>query len=158
MRSLIPFIISTITVFSFQNCAVPEYDVKYVAPPLDIVSDAIFAPYIQDFADHYGKDVNVPIVFKPLDSKWAGMCYRTIVNGIVYNAYIEINQLYWKQLSEYQRIGLIFHELGHCVLNREHVESNSVMLCPTSFMYPSVLTNFCVEKHYQEYIKEMFHE
>jgi hypothetical protein len=59
-------------------------------------------------------------------------------------------------MSEYQKINLIFHELGHCVLNRDHVPSDSVRLCPTSFMYDTVMGTGCIKDHYDEYIKEMF--
>jgi hypothetical protein len=53
--------------------------------------------------------------------------------------YIKINKKFWETASEVQRRILIFHELGHCVLDRRH-DDNLIQLgiyvnAPKSLMY-----------------------
>ena len=156
LKSIVPLIISTITIVCFQNCA-PLFDVKNVSHRSNLVSDPTFASYVEDFEGRNNNTkVEVPIVFKDLDPKYAGICYRTFTEKGLVGDRIEIDIKNWKSMSEYQRINLIFHELGHCVLNRDHVVSSSVLLCPTSFMDPTVMSTSCIEQHYEDYMKEMF--
>lgn len=69
--------------------------------------------------------------------------------------YVAIKKSYWDAASSFQRTVLIYHELGHCLLNREH---NSTLLegkCPSSFMHPSIVDVGC-EGFNQVYINELF--
>jgi len=45
-----------------------------------------------------------------------GQC-KTYSNG---SKTVIIDQPYWNQVNELQREYLVFHELGHCILNRDH--------------------------------------
>lgn len=156
MKSLIPFILSTILVLFFQNCAAP-FDVRDVDRPANFLTDPQFIPYIQEFEHYYKSSVShVPIGFKDLGPNIAGICYRTIFDGKTIYAYVEIDSLYWPTLSEHQKINLIFHELGHCAMNRDHVPFEAVRLCPTSFMHYQIMGNDCLKANYEDYIKEMF--
>lgn len=63
---------------------------------------------------------------------------------------------YWNNISEKQRISLFFHEVGHCEGDLDHDESiKEDGYCPNSFMYPSVLSNECLNNHWDHYIKEL---
>lgn len=126
-------------------------------PKGSVVTDATFHEYIQEFEYHYGKSVShVPIAFAKLPSDTAGVCFRSFSGFQVSYAYIKIDQEYWPKMSHIQQRNLIMHELGHCVLQRKHVKSDSVLRCPKSFMHESVMLDYCLNKHYDEYIKEMF--
>jgi len=96
---------------------------------------------------------------------------------------IDVDIGYWNRSTFISQRTLLFHELTHCYCGRGHdyddgakykeladsyiVEGPicTVMdvspgfyddLCPKSLMFPSVLEDECVNKHYNEYIKEMF--
>lgn len=156
MKSIILLAISLFTIICFQNCGTHS-DVRPAGRPPITQTDIEFIPYIQEFESYYGKTVgHVPIGFADLDKKIAGVCYRSIVGRQILRAYILIDKDYWYLISEYQRINLIFHELGHCVLNRDHVHSDSVTLCPKSFMFEQVISNSCLQQNYYDYIEEMF--
>ena len=94
---------------------------------------------------------------------------------------IDINLDWWKS-HQYQlsREELIFHELGHCVLYRPHTEPTSTggvlgfferLLfdlgisqrmgylndgCPASYMHPTIVDTYCINKHHKYYISEIF--
>lgn len=153
--------IITFTLFTclgaFQNCGIRnDFDVTSNRP--NVTTNPIFQPYISEFESYYGASVAaVPIAFSKLEPTIAGVChYLKVGNGPIEWGYIEIDQEYWKEISEKQKIDLIFHELGHCVLGRDHVTPNGVEWCPKSFMNPSVMSDYCLENHYDDYIKEMF--
>lgn len=125
----------------------------------DVFSDKAFQPYKQKFELYSGVNTKgFPVYFANLNAGTAGICYRIrFLNGLFEWKYIEIDQEYWKSISEYQKINLMFHELGHCVLGRQHIEwQDLVTVCPPSFMYGSVISTECIEKNYDLYLEEMF--
>lgn len=122
-------------------------------------SDSAFTNYIGEFEYYHGKKTSqIPVYFGDLKEGIAGVChYFRIGSGPIRWGYVEIDREYWGVISEFQKINLIFHELGHCVLGRDHVPfGNSVMMCPTSMMYDTVLSTQCMENNYQQYLQEMF--
>lgn len=160
LKSIIPFILATITILCFQNCGNAfqvQKDVKQAEPGVVYVTDAEFVPYIQEFEYFYKESTShAPIAFADLEEKIAGVCYRSFVGSSLIYAYMKIDKTYWPKMSEKQKINLIFHELGHCVLQRDHVSSDSVRECPSSFMHDTVMSDYCLDKYYDDYIKEMF--
>ena len=88
----------------------PVYD---VAP--------VFEPYVERFVEEaltYGisydfQEEGLEIVFRDAVSKESGgQCNSS---GL-----IEIERFFWNDLDDFEKEGLIFHELGHCVLGRGH--------------------------------------
>ncbi len=47
---------------------------------------------------------------------------------------IVIDQPYWSRASDVEREYLVFHELGHCILGREHLDSKNASGICTSIM------------------------
>jgi hypothetical protein len=122
-------------------------------------SDPTFKPYVDEFLYYQQKkSTSIPVYFADLEPGIAGVChYFRVGSGPIRWGYIEIDKEYWGYISEFQKINLIFHELGHCVLGRDHVPwGNSVMMCPQSMMYDTVLSTQCMEDNYQAYLEEMF--
>lgn len=160
MRYAIVFFVFVTLVSMFQSCGKISDDTKPACCFKPIVpSDPEFSNYIIEF-EHYSR-VNTsatPIYFADLKEGIAGLChYFRIGAGPIRWGYIEIDRSYWQVISEYQRINLIFHELGHCVLGRDHTPAPQAPLeCPTSFMHSSVMSTYCIEKNYSSYIEEMF--
>lgn len=111
----------------------------------------------------------------------AGVCWWTLSG----HREIELNWGSWIWRSDKGRMSLVFHELGHCLCHRLHSMSihyptewyeklwNSINNglqtigvfesyefypdgCPQSLMYPQVVPDYCIELHYNDYVKEMF--
>lgn len=98
-----------------------------------------FAPYVELFQkelDARGFSMvrasRMPIVFGPTEGNAIGYC---IISGS--SRIVIINRGYWNVASEIERELLIFHELGHCILNMEHDETVRPDGTPASIMYPS---------------------
>lgn len=119
MRLSTYFILS-LTALLLASCGDPhEYNV-----------DPVFANYVQRFeleASKRGKDYKLQtegliIEFAKLKNDQAGLCHYE--NPIR----IEIDSIYWKKISsvagaDYMKEDLIFHELGHGILGRKHLNT-----------------------------------
>lgn len=91
-------------------------------------------------------DYKMPMAF-------GGVCVSSI-------KVIFINGKVWNQITNSQREGLIWHEMGHCVLGREHETYSLDGVHPGSIMYPSMfrgeaLKFYIGNKSY--YKRELFH-
>ena len=112
-----------------------------------------FEPYVATFekaAAFAGKPQNVTnlvIKFGPVDSKdYAAECM-----GGTWPPEVHVDPTKWSWLNEDGKTALILHEMGHCILNRSHVQApivvnpagepywSSIMHspCPTPVMYQS---------------------
>lgn len=72
---------------------------------------------------------------------------------------ISINKAYWSDASHTSRELLIFHELGHCVLNLEHDDSwitlNGVYI-PKSIMNSYLFSEYLYDTFREYYMLELF--
>ena len=131
-------------------------------PPARV--DAAFAPFVREFvseATKRGMDVRRPlneisIVFGPtINLLWDGQCNQE-------NQLITINPASWQQNDAAQNRLTIFHELGHCLLGRAHLngvlpngEWQSIMRGGEPVSNRSFITNFSgFRKEY--YLDELF--
>lgn len=144
--------------------------------------DSRFEPYIAEFIHESDGKITRK------DFKNFTMGIRTYPNGesVVGTCHYGVNEVdisdrYWRSsTSMSQRLELIFHELGHCILKRGHTETkhNGTFLawlervafklgiftkkkglpdgCPASFMHPYVLGERCINKHFDYYMDELF--
>lgn len=116
-----------------------------------------FIPYVLSFEKYSGKQVEaIRIRFANLDymPKVTGICYRTKFKlGI---STIKIDSYYWEKATDNEKEMLIWHELGHCVLNKDHNNSIGNRGCPISIMYFSGFPEFCYVNYKRHYIKELF--
>lgn len=121
-----------------------------------------FEQYVVNFQKDTGKVVDTPISFADLEGGVVGICYH-YTNG---NKKIEIDRKYWKesetnQAKEYIRESLIYHELGHCVLEQDHREELTShprywYLFPNSVMYPYLIGGQDFYSDFRDhYIKEL---
>lgn len=72
---------------------------------------------------------------------------------------IIIQYSFWKSASQESKEVLLFHELGHCILKREHKEG----VHPTSFRPVSIMRSEIVSaqdflENYDEYLGELFNK
>lgn len=84
---------------------------------------AEFDPYFQRFEAYSvqfgratGGDTDVRIVFGELAPGVAGLCQQTTFQS----PKVVVNRAVWNARSVASREALIFHELGHCLLGRDH--------------------------------------
>lgn len=123
------------------------------------VVDTDILPYIERFEAYYNNTVEYSVTFTDTmdNPAWVGVCYIYETG----NRNVEINRHYWEDASDNEKEELIFHELGHCTLNRDHrsdkiaYKNSSV---PISIMYPYVFGHATYyEERKTEYIEELFH-
>jgi len=94
---------------------------------------------------------------------------------------VDINIEWWNSYkTASERLELVFHELGHCILKRGHTEkpTHKGFLawmerlgfkigiftdkgyihdgCPASFMHPYTISDTCINRHFHYYINELF--
>lgn len=120
-------------------------------------SDSTFNSFVEAFSKEFNVGVKVPVIFKNIDVRYAGVCLK-YSNGY---REIQINPTHWKNYSIEQREQLIYHELGHCVLNRGHndrlMETNTN--CPDSIMRSYMFSineiNNCYLPEYNHYMEEL---
>lgn len=125
--------------------------------------DPEFIEYVEEFEDYYGKSIgDVSMGFADLKDPSVGVCVRWISG----HREIKIDREYWTRLdvSKTDKIGLMFHELGHCVLNRDHTDEEMqvpygpyTMTVPKSLMYPTLFYSKMIANELQQhYYDELF--
>ena len=73
---------------------------------------------------------------------------------------IVVDKSAFDRMQEFERRALLFHELGHCILNRSHTTELNEYDYAKSIMYPYLLTQIIGVMYYQalekNYIDELF--
>ena len=94
-------------------------------------------PYLDEYLQHKGSPLNYPLAIQIVDklpnSTWAAVCTK-------WGEYrqIEIRRDIWDSSTYIMKLSLVFHELGHCDLNRKHDDTTLANEEPSSYMYPSM--------------------
>ena len=117
-------------------------------------TNPVFDGYVQTFSEHYEREItddDVVIDFGDTDG-FAGQCDYD-------KRQITINEDYWNAISDYKKEILIYHELGHCVLDlrghdNEQIEVEGCTI-PKSIMNESLLMN-SYEENREYYLEELF--
>ena len=143
-----------------------------------------FVPYISDFKKLSGDknfEIKNHIVFGSLS--WSDKDDKDNTVGLCeyHKRKVTIDKGYWQTLDSFEKEELIFHELGHCTLFRGHTDTKSsdgtityyvenflFMIgifekkgyledgCPASYMHPYTFGSYCIQKHRDYYIRELF--
>jgi hypothetical protein len=83
---------------------------------------------------------------------------------------ILIKRSFYEEAIEREREVLMYHELTHCMCYRDHEYKGTVYKkgkenppgtmfedgCPKTLIYPTVLTIYCSQQHWDYYLDEMF--
>lgn len=111
------------------------------------------------------------------DTETVGICKSWYDN----DSEIEILKSFWEKSDEKTRAVLVWHEVTHCVCNRNHTHAGGAYpepkdglfsltglsgaelekkgyfsdFCPTSIMHPYILSHYCIVKHWDHYKLEM---
>jgi len=115
--------------------------------------DSNLKPYYDDFLASAGlQSSRVRVGFRrlPKDNKWIiGECNYLTGN-------VDIDPIFWHNSSEIERRGLVYHELGHCVLWKIHTKGVYSDGCSKSLMSPSLPESFCLRRYWSQYKEELF--
>lgn len=114
--------------FLFMSCVSPAvYKKEYAAFYEDAAKRFCIAPPIQ-------------VYFSRLESNIAGYC--------IYNFGILLNEDNWVKYGPYQRLELMYHELGHCALGLDHYEPG--------LMSPTIHKENEVRENWENWRDELF--
>lgn len=95
--------------------------------------------YVQSFKSRTGVTPKSDVVFGALDGTTAGIC-EVWSDGYTK---VTVDREYFDTINENQREELMYHELGHCELDRDHSEAMTYKggkRVPESVMYPYVFS------------------
>ncbi|MEM1124995.1 MAG: putative metallopeptidase [Bacteroidota bacterium] len=84
-----------------------------------------------------------------------GLCNHQATNG----KEVIIDEAFWKRASKYEREAIIFHELGHCVLDRNHedgVMDNGMCKSLMRSGFSPCFTLYNHSDHQEHYLDELF--
>lgn len=121
--------------------------------------DPVFYPYLMKFkmfADQYGKNVPIKeltVKFSDLGPRYCGMCTHSTTNN---PKLIEIDHMCWDDEDDLTREELMFHEFGHCLMDKGHNDNLRPDGTPVSIMYSYIIGSSLYSKYYKEYINELF--
>lgn len=101
--------------------------------------DPEFIPYVSAFEQHYSVNASgTGISFAPQTS------FPGTIIGYCDGKNVTIDSDYWAIAGDKERLLLVFHELGHCVLQHGHDKDlDPTTGCPLSVMNPYLPTEWC---------------
>jgi len=142
------------------SCGIPA--------PMDLVqssgfifgsSNPYFDSYKRQFESEYilakSGDINTSAIrinfVKEIENNRAvGVCYQ-FIGG----AEIVIKSGFWNKISSTSRKNLIYHELGHCALNRGHLDTKHKGY-NISIMNSTMISDFYLDNFENVILKELF--
>jgi hypothetical protein len=116
--------------------------------------DLEFVELVQLFEKEQHENVDVDISFKKLELPTVGLCWQQVQDDFKQGIEIEIDPDFWFSSSDVKKEELLFHELGHCILNRDHDNSRLYYSIPKSVMYPYVF-EWAYKDHRSYYVDEL---
>lgn len=121
-------------------------------------TDEEFLRYVEEFRRDCGVEVtDTPISFKEQEVGILGSCnWSGPFENKKYKS-IEIDREKWEELRYWERKWLIYHELGHCTLDREHLNKYDKLARPKSLMvsHLPVTASFLFYTRERYYINEL---
>ena len=107
--------ITFIALISFFSCSKTDEGKTIADDLLPYYESFIYEAEIRDI-NLSAENLDILMYFTNIpNNNTLGQCRFTAGSNL-----IEIDQFYWRTLDEVGKEFLVFHELGHCVLHREH--------------------------------------
>lgn len=116
-------------------------------------------PYVNSFVNEYeARGGDTTDLTPNLIIRWSDTMPRTGIIGYcwlsktdMYLPEVVLLRSYWITSSEVLRELLVYHELGHCLLNYDHVETDTY-----DIMYPSIINQYYYSEHRHEILDKFF--
>ncbi len=167
-KRLLPLISLILIAIFTSSCGMPiigkHVQKKSGTSRLYSSTDSTFSPYIAQF-EGYAKSVTGDSNFKvgdvlinfgePDETSFQGVCYIYANDA----REIIIRRDWWNNASDSDRESLIFHELGHCRLDRDHDDEVQVIgnkSVKMSMMHYVIVLGPDYEQHRGGYVQELF--
>lgn len=116
----------------------------------NIINSVEVRSFVKSFERICGKKVTIPIYWGDLPtedgSKTIGVC-RGFQQSLLFRS-IVLDKSYWNQATYWEKESLVFHELGHCVLDRPHVIGYDEKYRPLSIMHPFTFRSYLERRRY----------
>lgn len=136
----------------------PTLTLGHIDPPFVIPrvgQDYRVAQYLTDFENTYPAYTTacIPVIFKDATHfapYVVAQCYTNVPYVVApchTNGVIEVNQDRWDSFSVERQRNMIWHELGHCLLRRPHLEGTYPDGCPISIMAAILIKDGCLAAH-----------
>lgn len=118
-----------------------------------------FGDYVAQFQQQ-GADQGYSVDIKDLIVKFGAMSNPLergyCETGSDMTPTIVVDETYWDQADEGARQSLLFHELGHCVLDRLHLSGVTTDGAPLSVMNPYTIPANVYDYNHDYYMHELF--
>lgn len=105
------------------------------------------------YEDHCKVSADIPIRLSYLPENIIGVCFGWRMHKFF--RHIEIDIEYFKTASRTEIEMTILHELGHCVSDLDHDQSEEFLFVPKSLMYPSHFSTYFYNRDKEHYIKSV---
>ena len=131
--------------------------------PRQLYVDPSLKPYVQMFmseADNQGMSLhidNLIVIFVDLNSATIEAQCESFNNGTVGTPTISVLRSKWDRKSEISKQMIMFHELGHCVLFRQHNNAYTQYGYVYSIMYYMLQSDTAYVRNWTHYMYELFH-
>lgn len=178
------YVLCFVTLFFIGCATTQEQKVDDSKPTIDVAFEPYLNKFVEDsrgLVDHEDYE-NMSMQFADLSGSTVGTCTPIVINSdLSLTKVIKIDRGWWNYVKdEKRREELVYHELGHCILYRDHVlptysdnligwlERLSFKLgvlrkfdllpdgCASSYMNPVLVEKSCLYKHYDYYLDELF--
>ena len=143
---MIPFTVACAPQKTFTTN--PHHEDPNVQAPEEVIA------YIERFEVAGSLTVlSLLVKFQTLKAPTVGECVRGGGMPLIY-----LDPDFWDNSYDWKREQLMFHELGHCILDRPHTDQKLEDGCPISIMDPYVIGESCYLSHRNYYFEELFNQ
>lgn len=161
--TVLKLILSTILSFIAVSCATVVF---YTSPAIDLELQPVLDHFLEEGASRGYLFDTSKIVMKIGDVPQFDPRPGVTTIGVCWNIYYDdkpfvlIDAKFWKAATYFSREAVVFHELGHCLLNREHndkrMHANGESI-PYSLMNSFAPKGLIYILNRQHYVDELFY-
>ncbi|MEM1123104.1 MAG: hypothetical protein AAGJ18_21860 [Bacteroidota bacterium] len=136
-RFIYLIIVTLSSIVTLLSSCAKERSENFQAEDLFIAEE--LAPYFDRFvAEGQARGLTVDLVAKNIEGYLIDIEESDVIGQCTYGnnttRRVNIDRAYWNRATDLEKEFVIFHELGHCYLNRSHLNSQENRQC-TSIMH-----------------------
>jgi len=134
--------------------------ITYTSIPATTHIDTVFEPYIRFIPNSMFALIDDSHLVVKLgiikDKEVVAFCAKEYnLLGTLTRRLIVFDKDYWDGFSYTKRQLTLIHEFQHCLFDKKHDETLRLDGCPRSLMYPTVLSQACIDRHYEDYLLQL---